>query len=225
MFDGRCTRRSARTKRIRDVAVAAHDRVSIVHPFGIEARPVWIDATPERGMTLHAVPLRVTRRAALQLLARRLSMLEEPQRLRVVKGRAQSPLRAEPDVLVAVLAEPLRVVTGRALERSAVRLGGVAGDEVGNVKAPPPFPVVAIGAEAALVTARAVELLARRRAAVRRQEAWQVHAHLTCPERVVGEQRSARVSTYRSDRARADAWVVSRRWTSGGSSMRIARPS
>jgi hypothetical protein len=74
-----------------DVAIPARLVVSLRHPSWIEAGAMRADPPSDRRMALHAVTLRVTRGAALEPLARRLPVLEQPDRLGIVEGDVATP--------------------------------------------------------------------------------------------------------------------------------------
>ena len=159
------------------MAIPARLVVSLRHASRIEAGSVRADAPPDRRMALHAVTLRVTRGAALQPLARGLPVLEQPDRLGVVKRDVAAPRRRGVRGLVTVLAEHLGVVAARAIPLTRVRLRRVPDDEVRRMESALALSSVAIAAELACVTPFAGELAARGRGAVRGEESAGMHAY------------------------------------------------
>jgi hypothetical protein len=96
---------------------AADLGVRIVRGAGIETGTMRADAEgTELRMALHAVSLRVAGNAGLEGLPRRLSVAQQPDGLRVVVPRSDIADDTKPHLQVAVPAEQLGAVTGRAVE-------------------------------------------------------------------------------------------------------------
>src|SRR5690606_6671272 len=161
------------------VAPETDDGVPARGAVRVEAGPVRIDAAPaDLGVALHAVPLDVAGRTALEVLTRGLRVLEQPERLRVVVPGLERAARAAAGLDVAGAAERLGVVAGRAVQVAAIRLGGVADHEVRGVETGFRCAGVALRAEGALLVAAGAALLVRGRGgAMTPVEADWVYAH------------------------------------------------
>jgi len=106
-------------------------------------------------MALGAVDLPVAAGAALQILSRRLTVPQQPNRPVIVIARAEPARPDEADLHVALAAEDLRVVATRALRVTAEGIGGVPREEVRLVIATSDGSIVAAHAERFLMTRRA----------------------------------------------------------------------
>jgi hypothetical protein len=82
--------RSAARDGIRLVAAQAHKAIRAPLPLRVEVRAMGIHLPSGARMALHAVHLCVTGGATLQTLARRASMLQEPEGLRGVVRHIQA---------------------------------------------------------------------------------------------------------------------------------------
>jgi hypothetical protein len=102
-------------------------------------------------------------------------MLQQPERLGIVKRDIEPAARSQPALRMAAAAEQLRVVTRGALCLTTVRVRGVPLREVGGVEDAPVFAGMAIGAEALFVASLAGEPTGRSLRAVCRAEATRVH--------------------------------------------------
>jgi hypothetical protein len=100
-------------------------------------------------MALHAVALRVATGAALEPLSCRLAVLEEPERLGIVKGDVATAGRGSAVRLMTVLAKDLGVVAARAIPLTPIRLGRVPDDEVRRMESALALAAMAIAAELA----------------------------------------------------------------------------
>src|ERR1019366_3668763 len=174
--------KSLAAERVLEVATETYLRVALRHARRIEARAVRIDARPDIRVTLQAVCLLVARRAVGEILARRATVLEQPERLCIVVHRAaDSGLCRHADLLVAATAEGLGGVARAALGVASVGLRRVARDEIGRMVSPSgQLTDVTIGAETLGVAVRALRLTRRSNAAVRPRERRGMHLHLVC---------------------------------------------
>ena len=93
------------------VAEAAAHTGALCHAVRVEVPPVRIDAPADRRMAGHAILLLMTGRATLHALPRGAPVLQEPLRLRRVKGHVQPAARRQPAGLVTITAEGLGIVT------------------------------------------------------------------------------------------------------------------
>ena len=159
------------------VAVPARLIIPARHPLCIEATAMRADSPPERRVALHAVTLRVATGAALEALARRLTMLQEPEWLTRVERGVAAARGSSAVGLMTVLAEHLGVVTARAVALTTVSLRRVPHEEVRWVEASRAFAGMAVAAKFPRVAALAGELTARRCGTMRREESGRVHAH------------------------------------------------
>ena len=116
-----------------------------------ETGTVWIHSPTQGRVAGQAVPLGMTRGTALEPLARRPPVLQQPLRLRVMEGGVQASRCRQADFTMTAPAEQLRVVARRALGLAAVRIRGVALDEVRDMEATASTARVAVRAEALLV--------------------------------------------------------------------------
>ena len=137
------------------VAEAAAHTGALCHAVRVEVPPVRIDAPADRRMAGHAILLLMTGRATLHALPRGAPVLQEPLRLRRVKGHVQPAARRQPAGLVTITAEGLGIVTRCAARLAAVLGGRMAHHEVCRMKPPPVLAGMAIGAEALGVAAAA----------------------------------------------------------------------
>lgn len=126
-------------------------------------------------MARKAVALDVTRRAPLKSLPRGAAVLQQPERLGIVKRDIEPAATSQPALRMTAAAEQLRVVTRGALRLTTVRVRGMTLREVGGVEEAPVLAGMAVGTEALFVASLAGEPTRRGLRAVRRAEATRVH--------------------------------------------------
>lgn len=109
-------------------------------------------------MTPQAVRLLVARNTTLQVLSSGLRMAQDPESLVVVEGGDDFPLPAEAEIQVALSAEGLGAVTGRAVAHSSVGFRAMRGQEVEGMEGGGAGTVVAIEAGILGVAGGAIQL-------------------------------------------------------------------
>src|SRR5690606_4594917 len=149
-------RRSARSQELEGMADAAHDQARVAERARIEVGAVRIDAPAGAGgVAAQTVRLLVAGDARVQSLPRRVAVVEDPERLRVVIPVAATARRREPALLVTSPAESFGGVAVGTPWIMGPRVGGVSDEEVRRMVSAP-FVAMAVGAEALHVTGGAL---------------------------------------------------------------------